>query len=155
MDYTQVLDEVYVGSCPETHEEIGALKHHLGVTAVLNLQTDDDMERLGCDWPNLAAQYRREKIKVCRVPVRDFDADDLRKNLPKCVQVLGQLLRDEHTVYLHCTAGLGRSPSVVVAYMSWVQQCELDDAVQYVTRCRPSSPNVEAIRLAGEDLWGD
>ena len=155
MDYAQVLDEVYVGACPDTHEQIGTLKYHLGVTAVLNLQTDEDMERLGHDWRKLSAHYRREKIKVCRVPMRDFDAEDLRKNLPRAVQVLGELLRQQHTVYVHCTAGLGRSPSVVIAYMSWVQQRELDDAAQFVTRCRPSSPNVEAVRLAGEDLWGD
>ncbi len=155
MDYTQVLDDIYVGSCPTSREEIDLLKTHLGVTAVLNLQTDDDLQRTNCDWPHLEAYYRRLKIKVVRFPVRDLDPDDLRKNLPGCVQALGQLLREQHTVYVHCTAGMGRSPSVVVTYMNWVQQCELEEAVEFVTTCRRCSPNVEAIRMAGEDLWGD
>ena len=155
MDYSQVLDEVYVGSYPDSREAIDKLKRHLGVTAVLNLQTDEDMDRLGCNWPQLQSYYRRAKIKVRRVPVRDFDPEDLRKNLPTCVQVLGELVRENHTVYVHCTSGVGRAPSVVVTYMSWVQQCELDKAVDHVNSCRPCSPNVEAIRLAGEDLWGD
>ncbi len=155
MDYTQVLDEVYVGSYPDGREAIDTLRRHLGVTAVLNLQTDDDMKRLGCDWPQLQSYYRRAKIKVRRVPVRDFDPEDLRRNLPRCVQALGELLRENHTVYVHCSAGLGRAPSVVVTYLNWVRQCELEAAVGHVTSRRSCSPNLEAIRLAGEDLWGD
>jgi protein-tyrosine phosphatase len=154
MDYNEVLPDIYVGSCPTTSDDIDHLKYRLGVTAVMNLQTDEDLKRLDTPWSKLQARYRREKIKVCRVPVRDFDAEDLRKNLPECVQTLGKLVRDGHTVYVHCTAGVGRSPSVVVTYMAWVQQCDLERAVYHVTSCRQCTPNVDAIRLAGEDLWG-
>jgi protein-tyrosine phosphatase len=155
MDHSQVLPEVYIGSCPETPEDIDQLQRKLGVTAVLSLQTDEDLERLGCDWPRLRAHYRRLHMRVRRVPVRDYDRDDLRKHLPQCVQALNELLRDHHTVYVHCTAGMGRSPAVVITYLNWVRQYELDHAVQLVTNSRPSSPDLEAIRLAGEDVWGE
>ena len=155
MDYSQVLPEVYVGSCPESLEDIDRLQRKLGVTAVLNLQTDEDLDRLGCDWPRLRAHYRQLHVRVRRVPIRDFDEDDLRKRLPQCVQALGELLRENHTVYVHCTAGMGRAPSVAIAYLNWVQQYELDRAVHLVANSRPCSPNLEAIRLAGEDVWGE
>lgn len=154
MDYSQVLDDIYVGSYPETTEDIDHLKQHLGVTAVLNLQTDEDLKRLECTWSKLQAHYRKSKIKLCRMPVRDFDPEDLRKHLPECVQTLGQLLRQKNTVYVHCTAGVGRSPSVVITYLNWVHQYELDEAVDYVTHCRQCTPNMEAIRQACEDVWG-
>jgi len=155
MDYSQILPEVYVGSCPAGPDDIDRLHRQLGVTAVLNLQTDEDLDRLECDWPRLRAHYRRLHVRVRRVPVRDFDESDLRKHLPECVKALGEMLRDDHIAYVHCTAGMGRSPSVVIAFLHWVRQYDLDHAVHLVASARPCSPNLEAIRLAGEDVWGE
>jgi len=155
MNFNQVLPNVFVGSYPESVDDIEQLQKKVGVTALLNLQTEEDMQRLGCDWRGLRAHCRRLKLALRHVPVRDFDAEDLRKNLPVCVQALGELLRKGHTVYVHCTAGLGRSPSVVITYLHWVQQFELDKAVRLMQQCRPCSPNLEAIRLASEDVLGD
>lgn len=155
MNLNQVLPEVFVGSFPETVEDIDHLQLKVGVTAVLNLQTEEDMKRLGCDWRKLHTHYRKSKMVVRRVPVRDFDPEDLRKTLPDCVQALNELLRKGHTVYVHCTAGLGRAPSVVITYLNWVQQLDLDKAAQLVQKCRPCSPNLDAIRMASQDLLGD
>ncbi len=154
MDFNQVFPEVYVGSYPETTDDIDRLHRTLGVTAVLSLQTDDDLDRLECNWPRLRAHYRRLHIRVRRVPVRDFDREDLRKRLPECVQALNEFLRDSHTVYIHCTAGMGRAPSVVITYLNWVQQYGLEEALRHIHGCRSCSPDLEAIRLAGEDVWG-
>jgi protein-tyrosine phosphatase len=154
LNYDQVLPNVFVGSFPQTPEDIDLLKR-LGVTAVLNLQTDDDYERLDCNWRKLRAHYKQAKIAVRRVPVQDFDGDDLRRHLPACVQTLNELLRDDHVVYVHCTAGLGRSPTVVITYLHWIEQRELDVAVEMIVSCRPCSPNLDAIRLAGEDLLSE
>lgn len=155
MNLNQVLPEVFIGSHPEAVEDLDYLQTKVGVTAVLNLQTEEDIERVGCEWRKLYAHYRRQKIVVRRVPVRDFDAEDLRKMLPDCVQALAELLRNGHTVYVHCTAGVGRSPSVVITYLNWIQQYELEKACQLVQKCHPCSPNLEAIRMASQDLLGD
>jgi protein-tyrosine phosphatase len=64
---------------------------------------------------------------------------------------LDGLLRAGHTVYVHCNAGMNRSPSTVVAYLHWVRGIGLDEAVEYVTSRHLSDPYVEAIRLATED----
>lgn len=152
MNLDQVLPQVILGSCPESEEDIGHLKHAFGVTAVLNLQTDQDMDYLGLDWDRLQACYRASGMQLRRVPARDFDREDLRRNLPEGVEALRRLLADGQMVYVHCTAGIGRSASVVVAYLHWVQGWDLDGAVGHVNRSRPCSPNLEAIRLAGADL---
>jgi protein-tyrosine phosphatase len=136
-------------------EDIDQLATKLGVTAVLNLQSSEDFDELGCDWLSLHKHYRRLKIVVRRVPVRDFDEDDLCRQLPDCVQALNELLHKGHTVYLHCTAGLGRSASVLVTYLHWVQQLDLEKAVRVVQNCRPCSPNLDAIHRASEELLGD
>jgi len=155
MDFDQVLDHVYVGSYPELVTEIDRLKRELGVTAVLNLQTDEDLDRFGMHWPWLQARYGQSGIELRRVPVRDFDPDDLQDKLVECVGVLDELLQAGHTVYVHCTAGAGRSPNVVIAYLHWVKQWDLDEAIDHVGNRRPCAPNPEAIRLAGRRFDGD
>ena len=148
MNHSQVLPQLYVGSYPESTSEIDRLSRQSSITAVLNLQTDDDMRHFHLPWPPLQAHYAACGIDIRRVPVRDFDPVDLRAKLPECIRVLRELLAAPHTVYIHCTAGTGRSPTVVIAYLNWCCSWDLEEAVSHVKRCRQCSPNVEAIRLA-------
>jgi len=151
MDFDEIFPSLLLGSCPKSTEHIDRLKHDASVTAVLSLQTEEDFDYLNLDWNRLQAHYQELGIELRRVPVRDFDQDDLRENLPDCVEALGRLLDDDHTVYVHCNLGIGRSPSVVIAYLHWVRRWDLDEAFDHVTGCRACSPNLDAIRLAGED----
>lgn len=82
--------------------------------------------------------------------MRDFDPVDLQEKLPKCVLALDQLLATGHSVYLHCTEGAGRSPTVAIAYFPWCLGCDLDQAAAYVKERWGRSPNTEAIQLA---IW--
>lgn len=148
MDYHQIFPRLYVGGYVAAGDDVARLKHEIGVTAVLNLQTDDDMRYLKLDWDSLLDCYKVYGIEVRRVPVRDFDATDLQRKLPASVSALSELLESGHTVYLHCSAGAGRSPSVAIAYLRWRCGWTLDRAVAHVTQCRPCTPNIEAIRLA-------
>ena len=59
MDYDQVLPRVFVGSYPASLEDIDRLVRDAGITAVLNLQTDEDADYLNVDGACLAAHYHR------------------------------------------------------------------------------------------------
>ena len=119
MDASQILPNLFVGTFPGSPEDIDRLRRE-GVTAVLNVQTDEDMADWGVDWDRMESYYRETGIEVRRVPVRDFDPDDLRRKLPRCVEALDELLHQGHTVYVHCNMGVNRSPSIVIAYLHWV-----------------------------------
>ena len=151
MDPDEIVPGLLVGSFPQDPEDVERLKTEFGVTAVLNVQTEEDLRHADVDWPAMEKVYRREGIKVCRVPVRDFDEEDLRRYLPACVQALQRLAGEEDVVYVHCNMGVGRSPSVVVAYLHWVRGLSLDEAFGQVTRQRACTPSLDAIRLAGAD----
>ena len=148
MDYHQILPKLFIGTYVETVAEFERLRRETGVTAVLNLQTDDDMRYFKLDWGSLLDYYKICGIEARRVPVRDFDAVDLQDKLPACVSTVNNLLKSVHTVYLHCSAGSVRSPTVAIAYLVWRDGWTLDQAVAHVTQCRPCCPNLEAIRLA-------
>ena len=82
--------------------------------------------------------------------MRDFDSVDLREKLPECVRALKSLLSNGHTVYLHCTLGATRSPTVAVAYLHWCQGWTLEQAVMQVKGHWQCTPDVDAVQLA---LW--
>jgi protein-tyrosine phosphatase len=151
MDLSQVLPRLFVGSCPASREDINHLKADYGVTAILSFQTDHDLDYCDLDWNRLETRCRELAIEVRRIPVRDFDGEDLRRKLSRCVHALDELLGSGHTVYVHCNVGAGRSPTVVIAYLHWKRAWGLDEAIEHVTRRRSCSPNVEAILLAGGD----
>lgn len=143
MDSTKILERLYIGSCPRTNEDIEVL-HLTGIAAILNLQTDEDEAYANIDWRRLEAGYRAHSIEIRRVPVRDFDPQDLTTKLPECVRTLRELLDAGHAVYLHCTAGTGRSPTVTIAYLHWHCGMNLNEAYQYVRSRRSCSPTLDA-----------
>ncbi len=91
MDYAQILPRLFIGSHPRTVDDIDGLRLKAGITAVLNLQTDEDMRAINLTWEPIEAHYTASGIELLRVPVRDLDPVDLREKLPQCVRVLDQL----------------------------------------------------------------
>jgi hypothetical protein len=151
MDLDQILPQLLAGECPATAEDVETLKHEHDVTAVLCLQTNEEIAHGGIDWENLEACYRVSDIEIRRVPVRDCDPELLRRSLPECVRALDRLLREGHKVYIHCSMGSNRAASAVIAYLHWVQDWDLDEAVDYVTACRSWEPHLGMIQAATED----
>ena len=107
MHLSQVLPRLFVGSCPTHADDINHLKTDYGISAILNLQTDHDFDYWDLDWNRLEARCRELTIEVRRIPVRDFDGQDLQRKLPQCVQALAELLDGGQTVYAHCNVGSG------------------------------------------------
>lgn len=154
MDYDQILPQLFVGSHPRRAADVDRLRQEAGVTAVLNLQTDEDFQRWNVNWKQLLDHYKACGIEAYRVPIRDFDAAELEARLPEAVRELDRLLASGHTVYLHCTAGSGRSPSVAIAYLVSRRGWDVDQAVSDLVERRSCSPNVEVIRLVTQGASG-
>ena len=147
MEFAQILPHLFVGSHPASVADVEKLRRESGITAILNLQTDEDTCSGDIPWQDLESRYRACGILLCRVQVRD-ELAALREKLPECVRALDQLLQTGYTVYLHCTAGVGRSPTVAVAYLHRCWGWHLDMALAYVRERRSSTPSVEAIQQA-------
>ena len=150
IDVSEILPNLFVGTFPKGPVDIDRLQRE-GVTAVLNAQTDDDMAHWGINWNRMESNYREAGVEYRRVPVQDFSKDDLRQQLPKCVDVLDELLRGGRTVYVHCNMGVNRSPSIAIAYLHWVLGWDLGKATDHVMKCRSCDPYVDVIELASKD----
>ena len=150
LTYAQILPRLFVGSHPRTIADIERLRQELGVTAVLNIHTDQDMSAVFLDFQPLEAHYRTCRVELRRVPMLE-QQPELRAKLCACIDALNELLAGGHTVYLHCTAGIGRAPTVAIGYLHFHLGWELDVAVAHVKRLRECNPHLEALRLALED----
>ena len=82
----------------------------VGITAILSLQTDEDLGERGIEWEEKAAQTANLTFRS--LPVKDFDAADLQQKLPDCVVQLDRMLKAGHTVGINptgrCQPSLGR-----------------------------------------------
>ncbi|QHN80538.1 Phosphoglucan phosphatase LSF2 [Arachis hypogaea] len=92
MNYTLIIDNHIVGSQPQKPEDIDHLKKEEGVTYILNLQQDKDVEYWGIDLKSITRRCHELDVRHMRRPGKE-------------------------RVYVHCTAGLGRAPGVTIAYL--------------------------------------
>eukprot|EP00252_Welwitschia_mirabilis_P013674 TRINITY_DN3007_c0_g1_i1.p1 TRINITY_DN3007_c0_g1~~TRINITY_DN3007_c0_g1_i1.p1 ORF type:complete len:271 (+),score=23.17 TRINITY_DN3007_c0_g1_i1:103-813(+) len=125
MNYTRITPNLIVGSQPQTAEDISYLKQEEGVTAILNLQQDKDIEYWGVDLPSIVKRCQDLGIRHMRCPARDFDPNSLRNELPKAVSLVEEAISEGNVVYVHCTAGLGRAPAVAIAYLFWFSEMDV------------------------------
>lgn len=153
MDFDKICPKLFLGSCPRVAADIDELTS-AGITAVLNLQTDADFERRGIDWNALERHYGASGIEVQRCSVVDYDDGNLQSMLPAAARMLKELVQREHVVYVHCSAGINRSPSVVIYYLHREENMELSEAESHVMRCRCCAPIMCAIRGAIERPQG-
>jgi len=145
MDIAIVTPELLVGPAPHDPEDYDQLVRER-VTAILSLQTSDDLvERTLADAETSAKGAR---FAFRNVPVTDFDSLDLKCKLPLCVLALDELVGAGHRVYVHCTAGVTRSPTVVAAYLHWKMGWHLEKALEQLHEVRACCPQGDLIRRA-------
>lgn len=61
--------------------------------------------------------YQANEIKAIHFPIHDFNEGDLTSKLFEGAKIINELISQGHVVYVHCTAGMGRAPAVVLVYL--------------------------------------
>jgi hypothetical protein len=153
LDWGEVNPHIVVGSCPMAPADLGRIRDGAGVSALLSLQHDDCLAYWGIDYPAMQRQGANLGLTMKRCPVRDFDIADQRKRLPHAVAALARLRSSDHRIYVHCTAGLGRAPLVVLVYLTWMESLSPERAIRLIHAARPGAvPAWEAWHGCRDDL---
>ena len=153
LNWNVVRHDLVVGSCPREPSDLDALRVETRVSAVLSLQHDECLEKQEIDYPRQVRYGRRIGLTMERYPLRDFDPADQRRGLPAAVRGLWGLLRQGHRVYVHCTAGINRSPLVVLADLTLVEGTSLEEAMTLLVHARPEvCPTWEAYHGCRQEL---
>ncbi|KAH6781322.1 hypothetical protein C2S51_006615, partial [Perilla frutescens var. frutescens] len=147
-----ITEQIYVGSCIQTKEDVETLSATAGVTAVLNFQSTTEAANWGIDSNLINESCQNSNILMINYPIRDADSFDMRKKLPFSVGLLLRLLKKNHRVYVTCTTGFDRSPASVIAYLHWMTDTSLHAAYNFVTGLHSCKPDRPAIAWATWDL---
>lgn len=117
-----------------------------GITAALSLAED-------------ACHEERDGILRTGVFLSDLHENPLSQ-YRKAVETIDRLLKEGHTVLIHCTAGISRSPAVVAGYLTSRKEMHPLQAWCLIVRRRPVvEPNwvhfertLEAIETTEESM---
>jgi protein-tyrosine phosphatase len=130
--------------------DVAWLKRTHRITAVHNLQDDDDLRGKGIDLAKLKREYQNWGIKMVRTPIQDGSADAMSERLKVALADLRALIAGGHRVYLHCNAGLNRAPTLAIGYLRGFGGMSLDEAVAHVKKRRACGPFMTVL----EDHFG-
>lgn len=153
LGWGKVTPTIAIGSCPMRVQDLSRIRDEAGVSAVLSLQHDSCYQYWNIDILQMELAALKMGLVFVRHPIRDFDIEDMRRQLPQAIAALAELQQAGHLTYVHCTAGLGRAPLVALGYLILVERWDPDDAIQRILQVRPDAvPAWEALRGSIEDL---
>lgn len=153
LNWDEIRDDLVIGACPMSPEDIDTIHDQTGATALLSVQTDDCRKAFDIDYDAHQVHAGRKGLVMVNAPMRDFDPPDQRRRLPRAVARLHELLGDGHKVYVYCTAGINRSPLTVLAYLTFVEGMARDAAMQLILDGRVvAEPYWEAYNACYRDL---
>ena len=150
--FDKLAERLWVGSYPTDPRDFAALKEQ-GIAAVLSLQTEGDIHASGLLPKTVWRMAMSSGLDYERFEIRDFAEDAIRRAI---VQAMGKLhalfeqLDDEESVFVHCTAGINRSPSVALGYAILRDGSSTDDVLALARAARPSIRPYEAVLRALE-----
>jgi protein-tyrosine phosphatase len=146
---TEVSARLLVGEYPRV-EDVSWLKQAFGVTAVHNLQDEEDLIHHGLDIDELREAYERHGMRLVRTPISDGSADHMAHCLAAALEDLRALIESGERVYLHCNGGLNRAPTLAIAYLRAHEGMSLDEAAAHLKRRRACGPFMTVL----EDYFG-
>ena len=152
INFNQIEDSIFIGSAPQNDVDVARLAQ-MKITAVVSLQSDEDLTAHRIDWQKLQNDYQQNSIDIQRFPINDFDEVDLGNRLPEPIKALGALIGVGHKVYVHCNAGICRAPGTVLGYLCHYRQMSVEQGLSYIRQNRPqANPYKKAVLRALTNL---
>lgn len=136
---SEITELLLVGEYPR-RTDIEWLRSEHRVTAIHNLQDDEDLRINALDIAALRETCDRHGITLVRTPIQDGSADDMAQRLAAALDDLAALIHSRQRVYLHCNAGLNRAPTLAIAYLRAHAGMSLDEAMAHVKKRRACGP---------------
>lgn len=111
MNFDRITGRLLVGSEPQTASDVGGLVAE-GVTLIVDLRTE---------WHNQYIMQPYPEVRSIWSPTED---DGLYKNSTwfnqAVLPMVEGLLSPKTLIYLHCAAGISRSPSMAYAFLRYL-----------------------------------
>ncbi len=133
-------------------EDAAALKR-IGISAVVDLQSDSDMSEYGIRIQRLQKALLAQNIELIRIPIEDFIKEEVALHLSECVYAIESALNPLNArVYLHCTAGVNRAPTAAAAYLVKSQGLSAQEAYDHLVEKRNCRPYLDILEEYARSL---
>jgi len=129
--FTDLDDGLAVGSFPSGDVDARFLASR-GVTALVSLQSDSDLLEHDLSWDVLVGGYDRVGIEATRVGVTDFDRMDLLRHIDRAIAAACAYAAAGRKIYIHCNAGLNRSPCTLTGFLVAHRGLSLEEAITWI-----------------------
>lgn len=118
------------------------------VRAVLSLQSKRDLKAFNIDIDRLHQLYRKHDITPFTLEILDMKMEDFVRKSNEAVKLLRQLVETYGSVYVHCTAGIFRSPQLIAIYLILYESYSIENAINHIKLRRPNAqPNLSKHRV--------
>ena len=127
LQYSRVTDVLYVG--PQFRENGKTTLARAGITHIVNMRSEFDDAKHGL------TKGRCGTYHYCHLPTID-DEPISSAHISRGIQFIDSAIDSDGKVYIHCSAGVGRAPSMAAAYLISKGYCA-NDALDLIRRVRP------------------
>ena len=97
-----------------------------------------------------------DKIPCKAIALNDEPTENIYLTFDDAFEIIHEALKENGNIYIHCIAGVSRSPTIVIAYLMRLNQWSVYESIEYVKSKRPmTDPNfgfIEQLRLYQSNL---
>jgi protein-tyrosine phosphatase len=133
--FADVMDSLFIGAYPLDGQDV-AMLDRIGIQRVLNLVEDGEYRQGERD--DVTAAYAAAGIIEERLELTDFAGLPVEA-VDEAVSIICAWLDQGLCVYVHCRAGWQRSAAVAAGVIALREGVDVDEALAYVQRRKPSA----------------
>ncbi|MFB6471134.1 MAG: dual specificity protein phosphatase family protein [Vulcanisaeta sp. AZ3] len=128
-----VVEKALAGSSMPLDEDTVVMWYRMGIRAVVILVEEWEFSMRGWSFQEYIDTLCRFGMDYLHVPTKDGYAPP-EEVLYKVVNWIDKSIMSGKPVLVHCNAGVGRSPTVITAYLMYRRGLGVDDALEIVSR---------------------
>ncbi|KAK1931009.1 Phosphatidylglycerophosphatase and protein-tyrosine phosphatase 1 [Phytophthora citrophthora] len=136
--WSHIEPKLILGALPlQDKNHLDQLVQTEGVKAIVTMNQPVELLPNFLSTPVSPAEWEGVQVVQCFGSTGDFSPPTL-VTIERCVEFIHEQVDvQQHTTYVHCKAGRGRSTVVVVAFLIQYRSLTLDEAFQFVKTKRP------------------
>lgn len=134
--WSTVTPMLRVGAIPLKNRNHPEQLRKLGIRAILSINETHEFEPKFFATPVQESEWTNHNITYLRLSSPDLEPVPIAI-IAKAVDFIAEQMALGKPTYVHCTSGRGRSVSVVISYLTAIEEIALPQAVQKLEACRP------------------
>jgi protein-tyrosine phosphatase len=129
-DYSNIKQYIFIGNVTaaignyQTKEQDILEKENISV--VISALTEEEYER------HMITEEDFPNIEWYRLVIEDDPNENISIHFYKVHEIISKAIKENKNVLVHCSSGMSRSPTLVIAYLMIEYKLFYDEALKYV-----------------------